>query len=112
MRRVARSAPLVLAVEDVHWADRSTLDLLAFLLRGLSGSRLLIVATYRDDEVDAAGLRTWLGEAGRLRGVDRLRLTRLPRGRVDQLLEGILGTAPPPRLAASIFARSDGNPFI
>jgi DNA-binding CsgD family transcriptional regulator/tetratricopeptide (TPR) repeat protein len=113
LRRVAETVPLVLAVEDLHWADRSTLDLLAFLLRALGGARLLVVATYRDDEVDeAAGLRAWLGDAGRLRGVERLSLRRFSREPVDELLAGILGAPPDPELAAGIFARSEGNAFL
>ena len=48
----AAAAPILLVVEDVHWADRSTLELLAYLARRLRDERVLVVATYRSDEVD------------------------------------------------------------
>ena len=50
--RLGAERPLVLIVEDLHWADRTTLDLVAFLVRALSGTRVLLVLTYRSDEVD------------------------------------------------------------
>ena len=66
--RLGEQAPLVLVVEDLHWADRSTRDLLAFLVRNLRRERLLVVVTYRDDEPGQQGLAptwpSWPGPTG------------------------------------------------
>ena len=78
----APERPLVLVVEDLHWADRSTLDLVAFLVRALQGTRVLLVLTYRSDEVDRRSpLRPLLSGWERLRGVERLQLERFDRAR-------------------------------
>ncbi|MDQ1564532.1 MAG: hypothetical protein QOI14_1483, partial [Actinomycetota bacterium] len=66
--RAAANRSLVLAIEDLHWADRSTLDFLLFLLRTLRAGRVLVVATYRSDELDRQHpLRAVLGELERQR---------------------------------------------
>src|SRR5439155_10381390 len=52
LRSASQSQPLVLILEDLHWADRGTLDLLTHVARNLGSTRLLIVGTYRDVEVD------------------------------------------------------------
>lgn len=70
--------PTVLVVEDVHWADEATLDVLRFLLRRMASLRAVLVLTYRDDEVPSEHpLRQVLGLASRVVGVRRLRLARL-----------------------------------
>src|SRR4051812_31294625 len=70
LAEAATSAPLVLVLEDVHWADRSTLDLAAFLARALRAERVLLVATYRSDEVPRRPpLRAWLAELSRATSV-------------------------------------------
>jgi tetratricopeptide (TPR) repeat protein len=113
LREAADSAPVVLIVDDVHWADRSTLDLLTFLLARMRDERLLLVITFRIDEVDRrAELREFLAEAARRPIARRLELGRLTRVEADQQLEGILGRAPEPRFADVVFARSAGNPLF
>ena len=63
--RLAETTPTLLVVEDVHWADRATQDLLRFLARNLRDERLLLVVTLRTDEPPAPGpLRTLLAELG------------------------------------------------
>ena len=58
------AAPAVLIIEDVHWADTATLDLIRFLARRISRVRALVLITYRDEEVDARSpVRKVLGEA-------------------------------------------------
>ena len=103
-------APLVLAVEDVHWADRSTLDFLAFLLRRLDEERLVVVVTCRPDEMEATDLRSWVAEAGRV--AERIPLRAFGREELDAVLAGILGHPPAGDVAARIFDRSEGNAFI
>jgi DNA-binding CsgD family transcriptional regulator len=107
------SAPVLLALEDIHWADRSTLDLLAFLARRLRGEQVLIVATYRNDEVDLRdGLRRFLAEVATAPHARRLELHGLGRAEMDAQIAGILGSTPPSELAEDVFARSEGNPFF
>lgn len=109
----AAAGPVVLVIEDVHWADRSTLELLRFLARRLRDERILVVATYRDDEVDRReDLRRFLADVATAAAVRRLALERLTRADMGEQLAGILGAAPPPELLEAVFARSEGNAFF
>lgn len=112
--RLGADRTLVLAVEDLHWSDRSTRELLAYLLRTLHRSRVLIVATYRTDDLHRRHpLRPFLVELERLRTVQRVELERFVRGEVAEQLAYILGTAAPDReLVDRIHRRSEGNPFF
>lgn len=113
LERVSAERPLVLVLEDVHWADRSTGDLLRFVVRALRSARVMIVATYRTDEVGRRHkLRPVLAELERLRQVKRIDLARLSRDEVAELLTRLLGRRPEPSVVARIHRRSEGNPFI
>ena len=113
LERLACERPLVLVIEDVHWADRSTVDLLAFLVRNLRHGPVLLVVTFRADELDRAGpLWRLLAELSRLDGVTRLELARLSRGQVAKLLEGILGRPPEPAVTSAAYERGGGNPLF
>jgi DNA-binding CsgD family transcriptional regulator len=113
VERLAARAPLLWVLEDLHWADRSTRDLLAFLVRNLRRERLLVVVTYRSDELDRRHpLRGLLGELGRNRRVVRLELPRFNSAEVAEQLAGLLGDQPPTGLLDDIYARSEGNPFF
>lgn len=97
----AGAAPALLVVEDVHWADHATLDLLKYLVRRIARVPLLLVITYRDDEVAADHpLITLLGETTRAR---RLSLPRLSPAAVAALAQG--------RDAQAVYALTGGNPF-
>jgi predicted ATPase len=110
--RLGEQAPVMLVVEDLHWADRSTRDLLAFLVRNLRRERLLLVVTYRSDEPPADRLGPYLAELDRGGPVERLELARLDRAATVAQLTGILGAAPAADLVDAVFARSEGNPFF
>jgi predicted ATPase len=110
--RLSDQAPLVLVVEDLHWADQSTRDLLVFLVRNLRRERLLLVGTYRDDEPGQPRLGAYLAALDRGGPVQRLELPRLDRTETAAQLTGILGAAPAVDLVDSLFARSEGNPFF
>jgi DNA-binding CsgD family transcriptional regulator len=110
--RLTEQAPLVLVVEDLHWADRSTRDLLAFLARNLRRERVLLVVTYRDDEPGQQQLGPYLAELDRAGRVERLELARLDQAQTTAQLVGILGAAPTAELVHAVFARSEGNPFF
>ena len=109
--RLGELAPAVVAIEDLHWADRSTRDLVAYLIRSLRRERVLLVATYRSDELHRRHpLRAFLtAHAG---GVERIELARFDEIEFVQLLTSIGGQAPAPELAAQLLARSEGNAFL
>ncbi|MFF0447184.1 AAA family ATPase [Streptomyces sp. NPDC004609] len=113
LERIAADRTVLLVLEDLHWADASTRHLLAYLARTLRRGRLVIVATYRSDDVHRRHpLRPFLAELDRTRTVERIELTRFNRGEVRRQLAGILGTEPEPETVDSVFARSDGNAFF
>jgi hypothetical protein len=96
-----------LVVEDVHWADEATVDALRFLARRLHDLRLLLVLTYRDDELDGGHpLTDLLGDLGHAEGVVRLPLRRLSREAVTELV----GDRPVD--PAVVHGLTDGNPYL
>jgi DNA-binding CsgD family transcriptional regulator/tetratricopeptide (TPR) repeat protein len=112
LERLADRSPTVLVVEDLHWADRSTLDLLAFLHRNLRAG-LLLVLTYRSDELHRRHpLRPFLAELDRSGRSERLEVGRFDRVEVADLLAGILRTRPDDELVERIWRRSEGNAFF
>ena len=112
LERLAQHRPLVLVVEDIHWADRSTRDLLAFLARTLRTERIMVIATHRADELYRGHpLRPFLAELYRARVVRLLELRPFTRDEVADQLAAITGTRPDPALADAIFERSEGNAF-
>jgi DNA-binding CsgD family transcriptional regulator/tetratricopeptide (TPR) repeat protein len=110
--RLGEQAPMVLVIEDLHWADQSTCDLLAFLVRNLRRERLLVVVTYRNDEPGQERLGPYLAELDRGAPVQRMELSRLDQVETVAQLVGILGAAPAVELVDALFARSEGNPFF
>ncbi|WP_052770480.1 helix-turn-helix transcriptional regulator [Streptomyces sp. CNQ-509] len=114
LERLAAGRTVVLALEDLHWADRSTRELLGYLVRSVQGARLVVLMTYRSDDVHRRHpLRPFLAELDRLRSVQRLELARLSEDEVRSQLAGIRGVAEPEReLTAEVYARSEGIPFF
>ncbi len=114
LERLAEAGPLVLVIEDMHWADQSSRDLLAFLIRNLpSAEGLLIVVTCRSDDLHRAHpLRQLLAELGRIGWVTRMDLSRLNRQDTGQLAAQIIGREPEDTLLAAVYRRSQGNPLF
>jgi DNA-binding CsgD family transcriptional regulator len=111
--RLAARSPVLLVIEDIHWADRSTLDLLAFLARSLRDEPVQVVATYRTDELHRRHrLRPVVAELSRIPNVERIELTPLGRDELEQLVEEILERTPPTAIVNQVLQRSDGNPFL
>jgi DNA-binding CsgD family transcriptional regulator len=110
---LARNQPLILVVEDLHWADRSTRELLAFLTRNARAERVLVIATFRTDELHRRHpLRPFLAEAERAPIVSRLSLARFTRSELEAQLAGILERQPDGHLVDELFERAEGNPFF
>ncbi|MFD7700267.1 AAA family ATPase [Streptomyces caelestis] len=113
LERVAADHTVVLALEDLHWADASTRHLLAYLFRTLRTGRLVVLATYRSDDIHRRHpLRPLLAELDRLRTVQRVELGRFNREEVHRQIAGILAREPDPDRVDDIFERSDGNAFF
>ena len=107
LRDLAGRVPAILVFEDVHWADDATLDVLRLLGRRISAVPVLVVASYRDDELDRGHpLRIALGELSRGEATDRLRLMPLSMEAVAELAE------PHGVDAAELHRRTAGNPFF
>jgi len=111
---LAEAGPVTLIVEDAHWADRSTRDLLTFLIGNLRTLRgVLIVVTYRSDELHRTHpLRPLLAELDRIDWVERLELPRLTREQAGEQMAAILARDPEPALVDRVFRRSEGNPLF
>ena len=99
--------PAILVVEDAHWADEATLDVLRLLARRLSRLPALIAVTYRDDELERAHpLRTVLGELATASRVSRIAVPPLSARAVELLAAGY------PVDPAELYRRTSGNPFF
>ena len=105
---------MVMVIEDAHWADRSTRDLLAFLIRNqraLDG--LLIVVIYRSDELHRSHpLRPLLAELDRIGWVTRMELGRLSRPDTGELVARLLGREPGEEVLETVYRRTEGNPLF
>jgi DNA-binding CsgD family transcriptional regulator/Tfp pilus assembly protein PilF len=111
--RLGADAPVLLAVEDLHWADRSTLEFLSSLLHGLRDERLLLVCTYRSDELHRRHpLRPFLAEEERHEVVQRLEIEPFSPAELAVQVAGILGAGADPALVARLHARCEGNAFF
>ena len=107
LRELARRDPAIVVIEDVHWADEATLDVLRLLSRRIATVPTLLVASYRDDELDRVHpLRLALGELSRRDVTDRLRLAPLSVRAVAEL------AASTDVDAAELHRRTAGNPFF
>ena len=111
--RLGHANPVLLVIEDLHWADRSTRDLLSFLARNRRDERLLVVGTFRSDELHRRHpLSAWLAETERQARVERVDLGRFERPQLAELLTAIVGAPPTTEVVESISRRSDGNAFF
>jgi len=114
LERLAVQQPLVLVVEDAHWADRSSRDLIAFLIgyqRALAN--VLIVVTFRSDELHRTHpLRPLLAELTRIDWVERAELPRLSRGQAEELAAAVMGAFPDRALTDALYERAEGNPLF
>jgi DNA-binding CsgD family transcriptional regulator/tetratricopeptide (TPR) repeat protein len=111
--RTAAARPLVIAFEDVQWADRSTLDLIALLVRGLSGLPVLVACTVRSDELHRAHtFRRMAGRWQQNRVAERVELARLTPAQVAAQIEAIAEEPPDEDLVDLVFKRSEGIPLF
>ncbi len=104
--------PLVLLLEDMHWADRSTRAFAGFLARSLIDERVLVLLSYRSDELHRRHpLRPLLAELSRLEVARLIELEPFDRDELAEALTDILGEAPAQDLIDRLLTRTDGNPL-
>ncbi|MGY1616966.1 ATP-binding protein [Geodermatophilus sp. SYSU D00691] len=113
LTRAAQRQPLLLVVEDLHWADEPTIRLTEYLAPLLPELPVLILGTYRDAEIDVAHpLSRLLSRLGRRRLLDRISLRRLSSGGVRAMVEALTGRPAPEELVRLIESETEGNPFF
>jgi predicted ATPase len=111
--RIASQQPTLMILEDLHWADDSTLSLLDHLTQRLSDLPLMVIGTYRDAELNVTRpLEKTLEDLLRGRLATRQRLKGLPRDEVAAMLNSLSGKSPPAAVVSEIFAETEGNPFF
>jgi DNA-binding NarL/FixJ family response regulator/tetratricopeptide (TPR) repeat protein len=108
--RLSRDTAVVLIIEDVHWADRSTRDFLSFLGRNLADERVLIALSYRPDELHRRHpLRPLLAVLERTPQARRIELSGLLPADIKAMAHEVTGSEPSPELVDRLVRRSDGN---
>lgn len=113
LQAAAIEQPLALIVDDLHWADKSSLLLLQFLIREASDTPLLVAVTYRDTDIGPQhALTDALGDLVRVPGCERIALSGLSEADVAQLLAHSAGGEPEPSLVRSVHEETEGNPFF
>jgi ATP/maltotriose-dependent transcriptional regulator MalT len=113
LERASENGPLVVIMEDIHWADESTRHVLRFLARALTDAPVMIVATYRSDELTRRHpLRPLLAEVGRLPGTVRVVLPNLERAEVAELLTQLMERPPSNVIVDLVYRRSEGIPYF
>ena len=111
--RLGAAAPVLHVIEDVHWADRSTLDLVRFLATNLTNERAVLLVTLRADAVvPATPLALWVAELARLENTERVELNRLGHEATARLVRQLAGDAADPEFVETTLARSAGNPLF
>jgi DNA-binding CsgD family transcriptional regulator len=112
---LAMHQPVLVILEDLHWADPASLDVLRYLGRQLSDERILLTATYREDEIDRDHrLYQLLPLLVRESQPQRLHLGRLDRGAIQELVASryVLAEDESSQLVDYLWERSEGNPFF
>ncbi len=112
MTRGARARPAFLIIDDLHWADESTLALLVHLARRIAQGPAVIVGTFRDTGVEVGAALAKAVEDLIRDGVGPLRLQGLPRPAVAAMIGALCGNEPPKELVESLYYETEGNPFF
>jgi predicted ATPase/class 3 adenylate cyclase len=111
--RAGRAQPLLLVLDDLHWADDATMLLVQHVAQGLQGMPVLILGTYRDVELDVARpLARVLDELVRQRLAHDMSVKRLPEDGVAAMLRSLSGREPPATLVQAIYGETEGNAFF
>jgi DNA-binding CsgD family transcriptional regulator len=113
LEAVGTARPLLVVIEDIHWADRSTLDWLAYVARGRTRPPYTLLVTLRSDELHRRHpIQSVLAELRRLPNAERLEIGRFDRAEVAEQIAAISGATPDEELVDRVYSRSDGNAFF
>ncbi|WP_406056110.1 AAA family ATPase [Kribbella sp. NBC_00889] len=113
LNRIADRHRTVVVVDDLHWADLASLDVLAYLITGFRAQQLTVFGTSRDeDRGEGHPLHSWLADMRRMPSFDELHLERLDVDSTGLQLEYLLGQLPDIDVVNQVQARSDGNPYL
>ncbi len=113
LKNASKGRPLMVVLDDMHWADKPSLLLLQFLAKELRGSRLLVLGTYRDVELRRQHpLAQALGELNRENLSQRVLLRGLTENDVRRFVEVTAGSTPPDTLVQAVYRETEGNPFF
>jgi DNA-binding winged helix-turn-helix (wHTH) protein/tetratricopeptide (TPR) repeat protein len=112
LRAASQRGPLVVLLDDLHWADTSSLQLLGFVAREIRESQMLLVGTHRSEEASQPALGQTLAELARRPEHERIALVGLGRDEVARLVARSGRLDPEPALIDAICERTDGNPFF
>jgi DNA-binding NarL/FixJ family response regulator len=111
--QLGAESPVVVGFEDLHWGDPGTWDVFEHLVRNLVDERVVVVGTYRTDEIGRdLALRRRVAELSRVSGVERIVLKGLDRSAVALQAAAVLGIPAPPALVDELLRRGEGNPFF
>jgi len=108
----AKRTPLLILLDDLHWADKSSLLLLRHLARGAPSTAMLLIGTYRGDGVERTPLGALLADLQRDQGAARLTLRGLTVEDAGRLVEAITGRRPARAFMKSLTSETSGNPFF
>jgi DNA-binding CsgD family transcriptional regulator/tetratricopeptide (TPR) repeat protein len=113
LERLAAERPTVLVGDDLHWADVSSLDALAYVIASFRGQRLAVIATCRDEHRPVGHpLHAWLADLRRMAGFEELQLNRLDLTGTEQLVAAVSGRPLDLELVVEVHERSGGNPYL
>ena len=113
LKGASGAQPMVVMLDDLHWADKQSLLLLEHVAREVSRARLLLIGTYRDVELNRRHpLAQTLGELTRERLFERVILRGLIQGDVSRFIEVATGLTPPEALVSAVYTQTEGNPLF
>ena len=113
LTRAATNGPLLLLIDDLHWGDEGTFSLLNHIARVVAKTPVMVLATYRDNELNqSGGLAATLDTCTRLHVLERIRLTNLSADAAAEMISSLSGLTPPKAVVDLIYSGSEGNPFF
>ena len=113
LKTASQSQPLVIVLDDLHWSDQPTLTFLEFIARELNQSRVMLLCTYRDMELNRRHpLSVTLGDLARDRLFERVLLRGLTQADIGRFVEIAAGFTPPAELPATVHRHTEGNPLF
>jgi DNA-binding CsgD family transcriptional regulator len=113
LERLARESPVLLFLDDLHWADPASIELLHYLARGLADQAVFVLGTYRAEEIDTArGLRSLVMSLRRAGQASEVVLARFEPEAIAELAAGMLGNKAPDELLTLLNARASGTPLF